>query len=84
MADVRLVVERAQDKTAQMQARAAAIDALIESGTLDQVGTGGTDDIDRMLRPGLDQAAAEAELEGMKRRLSVPQERAQASAETME
>jgi len=81
MADVTMVVERAQDRTAQMQARASAIDALIESGTLDQVGAGGTDDIDRMLRPGHDQAAAEAELEAMKRRLGVPQERALPSAE---
>ncbi len=83
MADVTLVVQRAQDKTTQMQARAAAIDGLIESGTLEQVGIGGTDDIDRMLRPGLDQAAADAELEAMKRRLGAPQERAQASAETV-
>ena len=35
MADTGLAIQRAQDKTEQMQARAAAIDELIESGTLE-------------------------------------------------
>ncbi len=37
MGDVGLAVQRAEDKTAQMQARAGAIDELIASGALDDV-----------------------------------------------
>jgi phage shock protein A len=48
MADVGLAVQRAQDKTEQMQARAAALDDLMETGALTDY-SGGTDDIDRQL-----------------------------------
>jgi phage shock protein A len=45
MGDVGMAIQRAEDKTAQMQARAGAIDELLASGALeDQVG-GRTDDI---------------------------------------
>ncbi|HEY1347640.1 MAG TPA: PspA/IM30 family protein, partial [Streptosporangiaceae bacterium] len=37
MGDVGMAVQRAQDKTAQMQARAGAIDELMASGALDDV-----------------------------------------------
>jgi phage shock protein A len=42
MADVGLAIERARDKTEQMQARAAAVDELVEAGTLDDYTTGET------------------------------------------
>jgi phage shock protein A len=48
MADVGLAVQRAQDKTEQMQARAAALDDLVETGALSDM-SGGGDDIDRQL-----------------------------------
>jgi phage shock protein A len=48
MADVGLAVQRAQDKTEQMQARAAALDDLMETGALTDY-SGGADDIDRQL-----------------------------------
>jgi phage shock protein A len=41
-------LQRAQDKIAQMQARAGAMDELIQSGVLEDVG-GGTDDIQKEL-----------------------------------
>jgi phage shock protein A len=48
MADVGMAVQRAQDKTEQMQARAEALDELTASGALtDETSTG--DDIDRQL-----------------------------------
>src|SRR5262249_20669136 len=48
MADVGLAIQRAKDKTDQMQARANAIDELTTSGALeDYTATG--DDIDRQL-----------------------------------
>jgi phage shock protein A len=50
---------RAQDKIAQMQARAGALDELLQSGVLEDVG-GNTDDIQKEL----DQAGADADVEG--------------------
>jgi len=49
MQDVGLAVERAKDKTQQMQARANAIDELTSAGALSDL-TGGGDDIDRQLQ----------------------------------
>ena len=48
MADVGLAIQRAQDKTEQMQARAAAIDELTTSGALEDTTARG-DDLDRQL-----------------------------------
>jgi phage shock protein A len=48
MADVGLAVQRAKDKTEQMQARASAIDELTTAGSLDDL-TSSNDDIDRQL-----------------------------------
>jgi phage shock protein A len=42
MADTGLAIQRAQDRTEQMQARAAAVDELVEAGTLEDFTTGGT------------------------------------------
>jgi phage shock protein A len=60
-------VQRAEDKTAQMQARAGAVDELIASGALeDQVSLGGADDIDRELAAMSSQSDVEAELARLK------------------
>ncbi len=48
MADIGLAVQRAQDKTTDMQARASAIDELTASGALDDPMAQG-DDLDRQL-----------------------------------
>ncbi len=70
MADVNLMVERAQEKTTQMQARAAAIDDLVASGTLDQIGAAPSADIDRQLLAGASEATVNAQLEAMKKQLA--------------
>jgi phage shock protein A len=62
MTDVNLMLERAQDKTTQMQARAAAIDQLVSSGPIDALGSPGGDDIDRQLQAGVQGAAVESQL----------------------
>ena len=49
MEDVGLAVQRAKDKTEQLQARAAAVDELTTSGALDDF-TSSDDDIDRQLK----------------------------------
>jgi phage shock protein A len=67
MGDVGLAVQRAEDKTAQMQARAGAIDELIASGALDdQISLGGGDDIDRELAALSSTSSVEAELAQLK------------------
>jgi phage shock protein A len=48
MADTGLAIQRAKDKTEQMQARASAIDELTEAGTLDDL-TSSSDALDREL-----------------------------------
>ncbi len=68
MGDVGLAIERAEDKTAQMQARSGAIDELIASGALEDklaLGGGG-DDIDRELAAMSSTTDVEAELAQMK------------------
>ena len=63
MGDVGLAIQRAEDKTAQMQARAGAIDELIASGALDDVSqVGAGDDIARELDAMSSDAEVEAEL----------------------
>ena len=67
MGDVGMAVQRAEDKTAQMQARAGAVDELIASGALDdasQIGQG--DDIARELQAMSSQSDVEAELAALK------------------
>jgi phage shock protein A len=80
MGDVGLAIQRAEDKTAQMQARAGAIDELMASGALDDMVSGPHDDIqaelDRMgaghdvdaelarLKGELSQGGAPKEIEG--------------------
>ncbi len=67
MGDVGMAIQRAEDKTAQMQARAGAIDELIASGALDDVSAvGAGDDISRELDAMSSQADVEAELAALK------------------
>ncbi len=67
MGDVGMAVERAEDKTAQMQARASAVDELIASGALEDHSTGGgKDDITRELEQMSSNNEVEAELARMK------------------
>ena len=68
MADVGMAIDRAQNKTETMRARAGAIDELIESGALTDVTQTG-DDIDRELQKLSVGAGVDSELEAMKREL---------------
>jgi phage shock protein A len=72
MADASMMVDRSRDKIAQMQARSAAVDQLLDSGVLDNVGTGTGDDIDRRLGTGNTDAAVQAQLEAMKQQIALP------------
>jgi phage shock protein A len=72
MGDVGMAIQRAEDKTAQMQARAGAIDELIASGALDDVSSQPGDDIARELDSLSSQSDVELELARLKG-LSAPQ-----------
>jgi phage shock protein A len=66
MGDVGLAIQRAEDKTAQMQARAGAIDELLASGALEDHVGGGTDSIQAELDKIGAGAGVEDELARMK------------------
>src|SRR3954463_11042814 len=67
MGDVGLAIQRAEDKTAQMQARAGAIDELIASGALDDASAiNSGDDISRELEAMSSQSDVESELARLK------------------
>jgi len=69
MSDVGLAMQRAEDKTAQLQARAGAIDELLASGALEDA-TGSTkDDIQLELERMSSSSNVEAELAQLKRTL---------------
>ena len=66
--DVGLAMERAEDKVAQMQARSAALDALMESGALEDLsGTG--DSLEAELARGSGSTNVELELARLKEEL---------------
>ncbi|MDQ2742159.1 MAG: PspA/IM30 family protein [Chloroflexota bacterium] len=73
MADVGLSIQRAQDKTEQMQARALALDDLMESGALTDF-TGGND-IDQQLAQLSTGGDVDAQLAAMKAQLAAPQQK---------
>ena len=64
-------IARAQDKIANMQARAGALDELMQSGVLEDVG-GDTDDIQQELDEAGSAAEVDRELAAMKARLAIP------------
>jgi phage shock protein A len=71
MADLGLAIQRAEDKTETMRARASAVEELEAAGTFDdltQLG-GGEDDIDRQLRELTSGAQVDDELAKMKAEL---------------
>jgi len=65
MADTGLAIQRARDKTEEMQARASAVDELIESGTLEDF-TSGQTQLDRELAQLSSSQDVEADLARLK------------------
>ena len=74
MTDVNMAVQRAQDKVLSMQARAQAMDQLIDQGTFQevgQIGPGGGDYVDRQLAQISNQSSVDAQLEAMKQQMQL-------------
>lgn len=77
MADVGMALDRAEEKTQGMQARAGAIDELIESGALEDFTQSGRDPIERELGEITMRENVDSELEAMRRELGQGDERKQ-------
>jgi phage shock protein A len=75
MGDVGLAIQRAEDKTAQMRARAGALDELMASGALDDMVGGPHDDIQAELDRMGASHGVDSELEAMKAELAGPSTR---------
>ncbi|QBD83151.1 PspA/IM30 family protein [Ktedonosporobacter rubrisoli] len=72
MSEMNLAMQRAQDKVLSMQARANAMEALIEQGTLEEPNLlGSGDTLDRELRQIAAQQNVDDQLEAMKRQLQL-------------
>lgn len=70
MGDIGMAIQRAQDKTQQLQARASAVDELMASGALDDPSGLGKSDIDRQLEALSSGGAVDDQLAKMKLELS--------------
>jgi phage shock protein A len=67
MADTGAAIERAKDKTAEMQARASAIEELTAAGTLEDFTSGDKSQLDRELAELASQSQVEQELAQLKK-----------------
>ena len=81
MADIGLAIERAEDKTEEMKARADAIDELMEAGTLQDL-TSGRDDVDRELSKIGVKSSVESELARLKAETGKSTEKAKIGEES--
>jgi phage shock protein A len=83
LGDVGQAIQRAKDKTEQMQARASAVDELLASGALQDPTGGYKDDITRELDSLASSSAVESELAAMKAQLtaSAPTPQLEATAD---
>jgi phage shock protein A len=74
MSEMNLAMQRAQDKVLTMQARANAMEALIEQGALSEqglLGAGSSDSLERELNKLAAQQNVEAQLQAMKQQMQL-------------
>jgi phage shock protein A len=76
MADTGLAIQRAREKTEEMQARASAVDELIEAGTLEDFTSGGTQ-LDRELAQLSSNQQVDTDLARLKSELGTGEEQKQ-------
>jgi phage shock protein A len=69
MSDVGMALQRAQDKTDQMQARAAAVNELVETGAIDDITAPAGSDLDRQIAALSAGSQVDAELAKMRSEL---------------
>ncbi len=73
MTDVSMMIDRAQDKISGLQARAAAVGELADSGVLDNlaIGSASHDDIEAQLKAGAPDSNVDYQLESMKAQIGL-------------
>lgn len=74
MSEMNMAMQRAQDKVLSMQARASAMDALLDEGTLGDnglLGAGSVDPLDRQLQQLSAQQNVDAQLQAMKQQMQL-------------
>lgn len=75
MGEMNMAMQRAQDRILNMQARASAMDSLIEEGTLGDngglLGPGSGDALDRQLQQLSAQQNVDAQLQAMKQQMQL-------------
>lgn len=76
MTDVSMMIDRAQDKITELQARSAAVGELADSGVLNNlaIGSASSDDIEAQLQKGSVDSNVDYQLEAMKAELGVGNE----------
>lgn len=74
MTDVGMAVDRAEEKTQKMRARASAIDELVDAGTLEDYSGGRSDAVERQLSQLSVSQGVEDELAAMKRQIEGPKQ----------
>jgi phage shock protein A len=72
LSDIGAATARAQDKVEQMQARAAAVEELVSTGALDEVGGASTTSLDRQIAALSAETQVEAEMARMRAELNAP------------
>ena len=72
LSDIGAATARAQDKVEQMQARAAAVEELVTTGALDEVGSSSTTSLDRQIAALSADTQVDAELAKIRAELDAP------------
>ena len=72
LSDIGAATARAQDQVEQMRARASAVEELVSTGALDEVGSSGTSSLDRQIAALSADAQVDAELDKIRTELAAP------------
>jgi len=72
MSDVGMAIQRAQDKTDQMKARAAAVEELVATGAIDDLSAPGTNDLDRQIAALTASSQVDTELARLRGEIEAP------------
>ena len=72
LSDIGAATARAQDQVEQMRARASAVEELVSTGALDEVGSSSTSSLDRQIASLSADAQVDAELEKIRTELAPP------------
>jgi phage shock protein A len=72
LSDIGAATARAQDQVEQMRARASAVEELVSTGALDEVGSSSTSSLDRQIAALSADAQVDAELQKIRTELAAP------------